>query len=1323
MKQFLKKKIVNSRFGLALLNLLTLLSVGLASYRSTIELLQIVKREKNTHAKLVVLEEILMKITDAESGQRGYIITGEKKFLEPYNRANSSIDEQLDKLQQLLANEAAGKERLAQLKNLIIERRSLLNESIVLRKQKGFNIAIQKERKHPGKEIQDRIRSKIEEMENEQRQILKQNNQQFALQIKNTLSVLLTGTSVSLAIFLVVYFLLEGQIIKRQHAEAKIPTLYNSVPYGYHSLDENGIFIAINDTELIWLGYSRDEVIGKLKFADLLAPESVLTFAENFNIFKQKGWAKDLEFQMIRKDGTVLPVLLSAVGIKDAMGNFVATHSTMFDITDRKRAELELHRVNRALKTLSSCNQALVRATEEFDLLNNICQIIITVGGYRFVWVGFALEDTNKNVLPVALAGYEDGYIDSAHITWADTERGRGPTGTAIRTGKVFIAQNLQTNPHYVPWREQAIRCGYASSIALPLIADKKVFGAINIYSAEPNAFDAAEVKLLSELAEDLAYGIVALRTSNARAEAEKALQRSEEKLRLAVEAANVGIWDWDILNNCISWSSGHEKLFGLAPGTFDGSYQTFDDRLHPDDRESTQQAIDRAMLSRDSYFQEYRIIWSDATIHWIEGKGKFFYDTEGRAYRMMGTVMDISDRKQAELALKQAKEELEMRVIERTVELSQANNLLQRELKERTAAEAALRESEARFRRLFESNVVGVIFADFSGRITEANDLFLEMVGYTREDLRLGKLRWDEMTPPEYSHIDRQAMERAKITGAGSPWEKEFIRKDASRVPVLIGGALLDGYDDLAIAFVLDISDRKRVEDERAKLIAILEATPDLVSSASLDGQVFYFNKSARKYLGIPENVEIANFDIPKGHPDWAYDILKNEGIPAAMRDGLWIGETAVLSYDGREMPVSQLIIAHKGTDSSVKMLSTIARDITQQKQVEATLREAERRWRTLLENVRLVVVGLDSTGKVDYVNPFFLSLTGYAEEEVLGKDWVENFIPPFDKQRVNKCFHEVLRQDFQPYYENYILTKSGEEKLIAWNNTLLKNLPGDAIGTLSIGEDITERQVIERMKDEFISVVSHELRTPLTSIHGALNLLSTGLVDPHSDKGKRVIEIAAESAERLVRLVNDILELERLESGKISLSKQLCNAAELMIKATDLMQVMANRAGIALSISPQNIEFDADPDRIIQVLTNLLGNAIKFSQSGATVWLSVELQQTETQVTHNPSPMPYAPCLMPQNVLFQVKDCGRGIPAEKLETIFERFHQVDVSDSRKKGGTGLGLAICRSIVQQHGGSIWVESTLGEGSCFYFTLPIAVRDENNYDNQANLSH
>jgi PAS domain S-box-containing protein len=380
--------------------------------------------------------------------------------------------------------------------------------------------------------------------------------------------------------------------------------------------------------------------------------------------------------------------------------------------------------------------------------------------------------------------------------------------------------------------------------------------------------------------------------------------------------------------------------------------------------------------------------------------------------------------------------------------------------------------------------------------------------------------------------------------------------------------------------------------------------------------------------------------------------------------------------------------------------MFSTIARDISQQKQIAATLVEAERRWRSLLENVRLVVVGLDNKGRVEYVNPFFLELVGYSQAEVIGQDWFETFLPSHQKKQVQNNFVELLEREFHIYNHNAILTKSGEERVIAWNNTLLQNSQGYVIGTLSIGEDITERQVIQRMKDEFISVVSHELRTPLTSIHGAMNLISSGLIDSQSDKGRRVIEIAAESAERLVRIVNDILELERLESGKISLLKQTCDAQQLMLKAIEMMQVMANRAGITLSASPQIIQFVADPDRIIQVLTNLLDNAIKFSSRGSTVWISVKQATRDKELAAEKIPISNF------SVLFQVKDQGRGIPEDKLDSIFERFHQIDASDSREKGGTGLGLAICRSIVQQHGGRIWVESTLDEGSSFYFTLP-----------------
>ena len=182
-------------------------------------------------------------------------------------------------------------------------------------------------------------------------------------------------------------------------------------------------------------------------------------------------------------------------------------------------------------------------------------------------------------------------------------------------------------------------------------------------------------------------------------------------------------------------------------------------------------------------------------------------------------------------------------------------------------------------------------------------------------------------------------------------------------------------------------------------------------------------------------------------------------------------------------------------------------------------------------------------------------------------------------------------------------------------------------------------------------------------------------------------MLEIAFDNTNRLVRLINDILDIERINSGKVTMEKLHCNAAQLMMQAVDEMQAMAEKAEIKLALKPVEVQLWVDPDRIVQTLTNLLSNAIKFSPANSTVSLSGKLQDSQ--------------------ILFQIKDRGRGIPEDKLETIFDRFQQVDASNSRNQGGTGLGLAICRSIVQQHGGNIWVESTLGDGSTFYFTLPI----------------
>jgi signal transduction histidine kinase len=239
---------------------------------------------------------------------------------------------------------------------------------------------------------------------------------------------------------------------------------------------------------------------------------------------------------------------------------------------------------------------------------------------------------------------------------------------------------------------------------------------------------------------------------------------------------------------------------------------------------------------------------------------------------------------------------------------------------------------------------------------------------------------------------------------------------------------------------------------------------------------------------------------------------------------------------------------------------------------------------------------------------------------------------------------------------------------------------------------EDVTESRAIAQMKNEFISIVSHELRTPLTAIRGSLGLLANGVYDQKPQRGKRMLQIAATQTDRLVRLVNDILDLGRLESGRVTLVKQCCDASVLMLQSIDAMRANAEQHGIILKVLPIHVQVWAAPDSIIQTLTNLISNAIKFSTLGSTIWLTAEL-------TKNAS----TSC-----VLFQVRDQGRGIPENKLESIFGQFQQVDASDSRKKGGTGLGLAICRNIVQQHGGQIWAESTLGEGSSFYFTLPLA---------------
>jgi len=248
-----------------------------------------------------------------------------------------------------------------------------------------------------------------------------------------------------------------------------------------------------------------------------------------------------------------------------------------------------------------------------------------------------------------------------------------------------------------------------------------------------------------------------------------------------------------------------------------------------------------------------------------------------------------------------------------------------------------------------------------------------------------------------------------------------------------------------------------------------------------------------------------------------------------------------------------------------------------------------------------------------------------------------------------------------------------------------------GDKGGVVVTFRDVTERRAVEQLKSEFVSTVSHELRTPLTSIRGALGLLSSGMLGPIAAKGHRMLEIAVTNTDRLVRLINDILDLERIESGRVELTRAPVDAQAVLVQATEGLQAIAEEAGVRIVVKPGAGTLWGDSDRIIQTLTNLLGNAIKFSPRQTTVIVSGRAEEGD--------------------FVFCVADEGRGVPAEKLQTIFERFSQVDTSDSRNKGGSGLGLAICQSIVTAHGGRIWAEKNDPAGSRFQFTIPFAKED------------
>lgn len=365
------------------------------------------------------------------------------------------------------------------------------------------------------------------------------------------------------------------------------------------------------------------------------------------------------------------------------------------------------------------------------------------------------------------------------------------------------------------------------------------------------------------------------------------------------------------------------------------------------------------------------------------------------------------------------------------------------------------------------------------------------------------------------------------------------------------------------------------------------------------------------------------------------------------------------------------------RGADE-MAVLDSFFRDMAQ------ALEESRRKERAVVDNVLDVICSIDETGKFSAVNPACEALWGYNASELIGKR-LNSLVPTADAERTARILSGIKENQSEHSFECHIRRLDGSVVEMQWT----VQWSAEEREFFCVAHDVSERKKLERLKRDFIAMVSHDLKTPLTSIQMVHSLLSEGVYGKLNEDGHDSLNIADESVSRLMKLVNDLLDVERIESGELDLDKSMCSISEVVDSAVAGVLAIADKEEKTIKVVPlePDVPINIDRDRIIQVLVNLLSNALKFSKPGQSIVVGISRFDNEIEVA--------------------VKDSGRGIAPEQIDLVFERFKQAEAVEDRKKGGTGLGLAICRAIVERHDGKIGVESEPGRGSRFWFKLPI----------------
>jgi PAS domain S-box-containing protein len=626
-----------------------------------------------------------------------------------------------------------------------------------------------------------------------------------------------------------------------------------------------------------------------------------------------------------------------------------------------------------------------------------------------------------------------------------------------------------------------------------------------------------------------------------------------------------------------------------------------------------------------------------------------------------------------------------ELQLIERTAHLASLAI-------ERAQTQAQLRASEQRYRSLFESVPIGLYRSTPEGRIVDANDALVQMLGYPSREKLLE-------TPAQALFCDPADRQRwqAEMDAKGvvSYFVTQLKRYDGTPIWVVDRARAVRDPQGTILYYdgsLVDITEQRRSEEalraSEARYRALVESSPDGIGIHQ-DGRVVFINPAGARLLGAQGPDELVGkpaMDLL--HPDYREVVRERiqrslaEGQPAPplMEKFIRLDGTVI------DVEVTAVPIMWEGRPA----MQVVFRDITERKRMEEELKASEERYRDLFENANDGIYILDRAGRIVSFNRKAEELTGYTFEEVRGQPYTLLVSSGPERKKARRAFLKNMRGQSDKT-ELTIIRKDGREVILELSTRPIWQ-GGQIVGIQGIGRDITERKELERLKSDFISTVSHELRTPLTSIKGYVDLVLAGDVGPLTPEQKEFLTIVSQNTTRLTELINDLLEIERLESGRIEFEFAELDLAEVLENVARSLHVNAEQKGLEfLTEIPSGLKVRGDRERLAQVFLNLLSNAIKYTPAG-----TVELRAHQED----------------DAVVVEVRDTGIGLSESDLQKLFQKFFRSDNPYVRKVGGTGLGLSIAKAIVERHGGTITVTSQLGQGSTFTVRLPALARPE-----------